>query len=89
MKIKSCFIVEPNQSLVNLTNSNSGQQPMTSFDRDRDLDSDRDSIGIDHLNMRDDPPDQDNFIAALNARTADFDELNLLIYRYGRNMDWK
>lgn len=62
---------------------------MTSPDRDRDRDSDRDSIGFDRLNVRDEPTDPDNLLAALNAPAANFDELSLLIHRYGRNVDWK
>ena len=62
---------------------------MTFLDRDRDRDGDRDSIGIDRLNIRDEPTDPDNLLAALNGSAADFDELSLLIHRYGRNVDWK
>ena len=61
----------------------SAAQPNASnFDRDRDA--------SERMNPRDNPPaEHDDLLAVLACPTADYNDLSLLIYRYGRDMDWK
>ena len=96
---KKCLQNEKNSMLYHFLEAKQQklQRPTTASTVDRDRDRDRDSLDrdnfdrdMDRMNLRDNPPaEHGDLLAALACPTADYNDLSLLIYRYGRDMDWK
>lgn len=82
----SCNFLESNQQQPKRPNTASRPNRPIS---DRDLDRDNFDRDFDCMNLRDGPTGHDDLLAVLAGPTADFDDLSLLIYRYGRDIDWK